>query len=152
MDGNFWHKLIATSYKSLLPAKDDESLPDLHPDWLTDADLRACNQDHTSTRLHPTPPLHVPFLPVPPSVAMGNPDQPSHPSQLQPCPNRRPTLVPEMEIAPRSPPPLIPEGANDEMEIVFVDDPEPEATDNGEAEHHDLCGPLNPEQYGCGKQ
>ena len=43
MDGNFGHKLIATGYESLLPAKDNESLPDLHPDWLTDAELRTCN-------------------------------------------------------------------------------------------------------------
>ena len=34
------------------------------------------------------------------------------------------------------------------MEIVFVDDPDPEAMDNGEAEHHNLFGPPDPEQYG----
>ena len=43
MDGNFWPQLIATGYESLLPANDDESLPDLRPDWLTNAELHAHN-------------------------------------------------------------------------------------------------------------
>ena len=72
LDGNFWCKLITTGYKSLLHDDDDESLPDLHPDWLTDAELRVRTCDHTSTRLHPTPPLPLPFPPVPSSVAGGN--------------------------------------------------------------------------------
>ena len=151
MDGNFWCKLIATSYESLLPDNDDETLPDLHPDWLTNAELRARNRNHTPTQLHPPPPLPVPFLPVLPSVAEGNPG-PNQ--QQQPCANRHITFAPE-GAEPLSPPPFIPEGANDttnEMEIVFEDDPE--ATNNGEdtadhqPEHHDLFGLPDPEQYG----
>ena len=70
--------------------------------------------------------------------------------QLQPHPNRQVIFAPE-GAKPPSPPPFIPANDNtDEMEIVFVDDPE--ATDNGEAnhqpEHHDLFGLPDPEQYG----
>ena len=36
LDGSFWRKLIATGYESLLPADEDDPLPELHPDWLTD--------------------------------------------------------------------------------------------------------------------
>ena len=168
MDGNFWRKLIATSYESLLPDDDDEPLPDIHPDWLTNAELCACNRDHTPTRLHPTPPLPVPFpQPVPPSVAGRNsgPNQ-----QQQPCPNRQVTFAPEGAEPLSTPPPFVPEGANDttkEMEIVFEDDPKTapniadieeatstNPTNNGEdttdhqPEHHNLFGPHDPEQYG----
>ena len=114
LDGNFWHKLIATGYESLLPADDDESLPNLHPDWLTNAELHAHNRDHTSTWLHPTPPLPMTFLPVLPSVAGGNPDQTP---QLQPHPNRHTTLVPEGAKR-RSPPPLIPSFQREPMTPV----------------------------------
>ena len=72
LDGPFWHKLITIGYESLLPDDDDEPLPTLHPDWLTDAELRARQCDHTPTRLHPSPPLPVPFPSVPPSVAGGH--------------------------------------------------------------------------------
>ena len=37
------------------------------------------------------------------------------------------------------------------METVFVDDPDPEDLNNGEAEHHYLFGPPNPEQSGHSK-
>ena len=37
------------------------------------------------------------------------------------------------------------------METVFVDDPDPEDPNNGEAEHHYLFGPPNPEQSGHSK-
>ena len=74
LNGSFWRKLIATGYESLLPEDEDESIPDLHPDWLTDAELHARNRDHTPACFHPTPPLPVPFPPVLPSVTGGNLD------------------------------------------------------------------------------
>ena len=57
LDGSFWRNLIATGYESLLPDEhdDDEPLPDLHPDWLTDAELRACQRDHRPARLDIAP-------------------------------------------------------------------------------------------------
>ena len=45
----------------------------------------------------------------------------------------------------------VPEGADDEMEIVFMDDPEPASTDTGDDNHNDLFGLPDPEQYGHGK-
>ena len=59
LDGSFWRNLIDTGYESLLPHGDDadDPLPDLHPDWLTDAELRARQRDHRPARLDPSPPL-----------------------------------------------------------------------------------------------
>ena len=85
--GPFWCKLIATGYESLLPDEDDDPLPDLHPDWLTDAELCACQRDHTPARLYLSLPLPVPFPSVPPSVAGRTLEPSSQPSQQQPCPN-----------------------------------------------------------------
>ena len=161
LDGPFWRKLIATGYESLLPDDDDDPLPDLYPDWLTDAEIRARQRDHHPARLHPSPPLPVPFPSVPPSVAGGTLGPPSQPSQQQPRPNRSVSTAPEG--ATPNPPP---EGADDDMEIVFMDDPEdgpPEAgshnaTDNNhendpnvDNDSHDLFGLPDPEQYGRGK-
>ena len=51
LDGPFWRKLIATGYESLLPDDDDDPIPALHPNWLTDAELCARQRDHTPARL-----------------------------------------------------------------------------------------------------
>ena len=160
LDGSFWHKLIATGYESLLPDDDDDPLPDLHPDWLTDAELRTRQRDHHPVRLDPSPPLPVPFPSGPPSVAGGTlepPSQPSQPSQQQPRPNRSTSTAPEGAI-----PNPTPEGADDDMEIDFMDDPEPGSPDATEDDHendpnvdndsHDLFRLPDPDQYGRGKR
>ena len=158
LDGSFWRKLIATGYESLLIADDDDPLLELHPDWLTDAELRACQRDHTPARLYPSPPLPVPFpFPsVPPSVAGGTHDQPSH---QQPCPHRSTSSAPEG--APNHPPL---EGAHDDgdIEIVFTDDQESVATSPPPPTQEDdpAAAPPNedfiilpdPDQYGRGKR
>ena len=156
LDGSFWHKLIATGYESLLPDDDDDPLPDLHPDWLTDAELCAHQCDHHPVRLDPSPPLPVPFPLVPPSVAGGTLEPPSQPSQQQPRPNRSTSTAPEGAI-----PNPTPEGADNDIEIVFMDDPEPGSPDATEDDHendpnvdndsHDLFHLPDPDQYGRGK-
>ena len=115
LDGPFWRKLIATGYESLLPDDDDDPIPALNHDWLTDAELCARQRDHTPPRLHPSSPLPVPF----PSVTGGTLDQPSHPPQQQPRPDRSASFAPEGATQPP-----VPKGADDDMEIVFTDDPE----------------------------
>ena len=147
LDGPFWRKLIATAYESLWPDDDDDPIPALHPDWLTDAELHTRQRDHTPARLHPSPPLPVPFASMPPSVAGGTLDQPSHHPQQQPHPNRSASFAPEGAT-----PPPVPEGADDNMEIVFTDDPEPGSPDTEDNDHDDLFSLPDPEQYGCGKQ
>ena len=54
LDGSFWHKLIDTGYESLLTDDDDDPLPDLHPNWLTDTEIRARQRDHHPARLYPS--------------------------------------------------------------------------------------------------
>ena len=157
LDGSCWRKLIATGYESLLPDDDDEPLPDLHPDWLTDAELRARHRDHRPARLDPSPPLLVPSPSVPPSVAGGTLEPPLPPSQQQPRPNRSTSTVPEG--ANTNP---TPEGDDGAMEIVFVDDPEPgspnatedpnEGDPDEDNDPHDLFHPPDPDQYGHGKR
>ena len=160
LDGSFWRKLIATGYESLLPADEDDPLPELHPDWLTDAELRARQRDHTPARLHPSPPLPVPlpFPSVPPSVAGGTNDQPSH---QQPCHLSKSSTP---EGAPHYPPL---EGApdDDDIEIVFTDDPEsvdtppptpPKEDDpaaaNPNEDNEDFFVLPDSDQYGRGKR
>ena len=90
---------------------------------------------------------------MPPSVAGGTHDQPAQPSQQQPCPNRSTSFAPE--------------GAHDDIEIVFMDDHEVgslnSADNNRTANHHeddpdvanpheDLFGLPDPDQYGRGKR
>ena len=128
----------------------DGPLTPLHPDWLTDVELCARHHDHTPARLHPTPPLPVPFPSVLPSVAGGTLDLPSHPPQQQPRPNQSASFAPEGATSPSSPPP-VPEGADDDMEIVFTDDPEPDSPNTADNDHDDLFGLPDPEQYGHGK-
>ena len=147
LDGPFWHKLIATGYKSLLPDDDDDPIPVLHPGWLTDAELCAYQCDHTPARSHPSLPLPVPFPSVPPSVAKGTLDQPSHPPQQQPHPNRSASFAPEGVT-----PPPAQEGANDDMEIIFADDPEPGSHDTADNDHDYLFVLLDPDRYGHGKR
>ena len=153
LDGSFWRQLIATGYESLLPADEDDPLPDLHPDWLTDAELRARQRDHTPARFHPSPPLPVPFSPpsVPPSVAGGTRDKPS---QHQPRTTQSTSFAPE-----GAQPKPAPEGADDDMEIIFTDDNElgsleasPEDDPDDSPPHDDLFGLPDPEHYGRGKR
>ena len=156
LDGSFWRKLIATGYESLLPDDDDDPLPDLHPDWLTDAELHARQHDNRPARLDPSPSLPVPSPSVLPSVAGGTLEPPLPPSQQQPRPNRSTSTVPEG--ANTNP---TPEGADDAMEIIFVDDPEPgspnatednnEGDPNEDNDSNDLFHPPDPDQYGRGK-
>ena len=90
---------------------------------------------------------------MPPSVAGGTLGPPSPPSQQQPRPNRSASTAPEG--AKPNPPP---EGANDDMEIVFMDDPDagtPNATDDDhknepdvDNDSHDLFGLPDPDQLG----
>ena len=159
LDGSFWRNLIETGYESLLPDGDDadESLPDLHPDWLTDAEIRARQRDHRPARLDPSPPLPVPSPSVPPSVAGGILEPPYPPSQQQPRPNRSPSTVPEGATTNPAP-----EGDDSAMEIVFEDDSSPgspsttanhhEGDPDEDDEPHDLFQPPNPELYGRGKR
>ena len=157
LDGSFWRKLIDTGYESLLTDDDDDPLPDLHPDWLTDAEIRACQRDYHPARLYPSPPLLIPSPSVPPSIAGGTLGPPSPPSQQQPRPNRSASTAPEG--AKPNPPP---EGANDDMEIVFMDNPDagtPDAMDddhenkpNVDNDSHDLFGLPDPDQYVRGKR
>ena len=156
LDGSFWRKLIATGYESLLPDDDDDTLPDLHPDWLTDTELRARQHDHRPARLDPSPSLPVPSPSVLPSAAGGTLEPPLPPSQQQPRPNRSTSTVPEgANTNPTQ------EGADDAMEIIFVDDPEPgspnatednnEGDPNEDNDSNDLFHPPDPDQYGRGK-
>ena len=161
LDGSYWRKLLATGYE-FLPDDNDDPLPDLHPDWLTDTEIRARQRDHHPTRLYPSPPLPASFPSMPPSVSRGTLGPPSQPSQQQPRPNRSTSTAPEG--ATPNPPP---EGADDDMEIVFMDDPEADSPDAGshdatEDDHendpnvdndsHDLFGLPDPDQYGRGKR
>ena len=150
---------LPLAYESLLPDDDDddEPLPDLHPDWLTDAELRARQRDQRPARLDTSPPIPVPSPSVPPSVAGGTLEPPFPPSQQQPRPNRSTSTVPEGATTNPAA-----EGDDSAMEIVFEDDSEP-GSPNTTANHHkgdpdedhephDLFHPPNPEHYGRGKR
>ena len=79
LDGSFWRKLIATCYESLLPDDDDDPIPDLHPNCLTDDELCTHQRDHCHARLDPSPPFPVPSPSVRPSVAGGTLEPPLPP-------------------------------------------------------------------------
>ena len=109
--GDFGRRLIETGLESVLPDNDEDPVPPLHPDWLTDAERAARHRDHDAHRLHLDPLIR-------PSVDGGT----STPINV---PNQPRSSAPEGANAPEGTP--APEGApiTDDLdatdELIFAD-------------------------------
>ena len=151
--GDFWRRLIATGLESVLPDDDEDPVPPLHPDWLTDAERTARRHDHDAHRLHLDPLIR-------PSVDGGTRSTPTT------MPNQPRSFAPEGALAPDGIP--APEGAsiNDDLddanEIIFEDPMKDDdnaslnsstsTDDNALARRRDHLSTPDPETHGRGKR
>ena len=151
-NGDFWHRLIETGLESVLPDDDEDPVPHLHPDWLTDAERAARRCEHDAHRLHLDPLIR-------PSVDGGTNTPPN-------APNQHRSSAPEGATAPVDTP--APEGApitdalDDADEIIYADPSEDDDhnslssttsdDDNEIACRRDHLSTPDPETHGRGKR
>ena len=146
--GDFWHRLLETGLESILPDDDEDPVPPLHPDWLTDAERAARRRDHDAHRLHLDPLIR-------PSVDGGT-NTPINASNQPRSSTPEGANTPEGTPAPEGAP--ITDDLDDADEIIFTDSMEGDNnaslssttsdSDNATACHRDHLSTPDPKTHG----
>ena len=150
--GDFWRRLLETGLESVLPDADEDPVPTLHPDWLTDAERTARHRDHDAHRLHLDPLIR-------PSVDGGT-NTPIHASTQPRSSAPEEANTPEGTPGPEGAP--ITDDLDDVDEIIFADSMEDDDNaslssttsdnDNAPACRRDHLSTPDPETHGRGKR
>ena len=150
--GEFWRRLIETGLESVLPDDDEDPVPPLHPDWLTDTERAARRRDHDAHRLHLDPLIR-------PSVDGGT-TMPINASNQPRSSAPEGADMPEGTPAPEGAP--ITDDLDDADEVIFADSTEDDnnaslsstTSDNDSATvcRRDHLSAPDPETHGRGKR
>ena len=109
--GKFWCCLIETGLESVLPDADEDPVPHLYTDWLTDAERAARRHAHNAHRLH--------FDPIICPSVDGGTNTPTNASNQPRSSSPEGAITPESTTAPEGAP--IADNFDNEEEIIFAD-------------------------------